>query len=47
MAMTRFMMYNHKINNMGNKRLTKIALNSNQNMVKTNYTSSDAGVWIP
>ena len=47
MAMTRYMMYNHKINNMGNKRLPKIALNSNKNMVKTNYTSSDAGVWIP
>ena len=47
MVMTRYLMYKHKINNMGNKRLPKIALNSNQNMVKTNYTSSDAGVWIP
>ena len=33
MAMTRYMMYKHKINNMGNKRLPKIALNSSQNQL--------------
>ena len=31
--MTRYMMYKHKINNMGNKRLPKIALNSSQNQL--------------
>ena len=30
MAMTRYLMYKHKINNMGDQRLPKIALNSNQ-----------------
>ena len=30
-AMTRYLMYKHKINNMGNERLPKIALNSSQN----------------
>ena len=31
MAMTRYLMYKHKTNNMGNERLPKIALNSSQN----------------
>ena len=33
MAMTRYMMYKHKINNMGNERLPKISLNSIQNQL--------------
>ena len=33
MAMTRYLMYKHKINNMGNERLPKIALNSSQNQL--------------
>ena len=33
MTVTRYRMYKHKINNMGNKRLPKIALNSNQNQL--------------
>ena len=36
-------MYKHKINNMGNKRLPKIDLNSSQN----NYASSGVDVKIP
>ena len=34
MAMTRYLIYKHKINNMGNKRLSKIALNSSQNQLR-------------
>ena len=34
MAMTRYLMYKHKINNMGNTRLPKIALNSSQNQLR-------------
>jgi len=34
MAMTRYMMYKHKINNMGNERLPKIALESSQNHLR-------------
>ena len=33
MDMIRYLMYNHKINNVGNKRLPKIALNSIQNQL--------------
>ena len=33
MAMTRYLMYMHKINSMGNERLPKIALNSSQNQL--------------
>ena len=33
MVMTRYLMYKHKINNMGNKRLPKIALNSSKNQL--------------
>ena len=32
-AMTRYLMYNHKINNMGNERLPKIDLNSSKNQL--------------
>ena len=34
MAMTRYLMYKHKINNMENKRLPKISLNSSQNQLR-------------
>ena len=34
MAMTRYLMYKHKINNMENERLPKIALNSSQNQLR-------------
>ena len=34
MAMTRYLMYKHKINNMGNERLPKIALNLSQNQLR-------------
>ena len=33
MAMTRYLMYQHKINNMGKERLPKIAFNSSQNQL--------------
>ena len=33
MAMNRYLMYKHKINNMGNERLPKIDLNSSQNQL--------------
>ena len=33
-TMTRYVMYKHKINNMGNERLTKIDLNSSQNQLR-------------
>ena len=32
-AMTRYLMYKHRINNMGNERLPKVALNSSQNQL--------------
>ena len=45
--MTRYMMYNHKINNMGNKRLPKIALNSNQNQLRLKQSwCKDTIVWL-
>ena len=34
MAMTRYLMYKHKINNMENERLLKIALKSSQNQLR-------------
>ena len=34
MAMTRYLMHKHKINNMGNERLPKIALKSSQNQIR-------------
>ena len=37
MAMNRYMMYKYKINNMGNKRLSKIALNSSQNQLRLKW----------
>ena len=33
MAMTSYLMYKHKINNMGNERLSKMDLNSSQNQL--------------
>ena len=36
MAMTRHLMYKHKINNIGNERLPKIDLNSSQNQLPLN-----------
>ena len=36
-SMTRYMMYKHKINNMGNKRLPKISLNSCQNQLRLKW----------
>ena len=46
MAMTTYLMYKHKINNMGNERLPKIALNSSQNQLRL-YTSTGVRVKIP
>ena len=43
MAMTRYLMSKHKINNMENQRLPKVTLNSSQ----TNYALSNVGVKIP
>ena len=43
MAMTRYLMYKHKINNMGNKRHPKIDLNS----IQSNYASNGVGVKLP
>ena len=34
MAMTRYLMYKHKINNMGNDKLPKISLNLSQNQLR-------------
>ena len=34
MVVARYLMYKHKINNMGNKRLPKISLNSSQNQLR-------------
>ena len=35
LAMTRLLLYTHEINNMGDHRLPKLALNSSQNVAKT------------
>ena len=43
LAMIRLMLYKHKINNMGDHRLPKLALNSSQ----ITYDSSEVGIKIP
>ena len=43
LAMTRLMLYKHKINNMGDHRLPKLAFNSSQN----HLGSSEVGIKIP
>ena len=46
-AMTRYMMYKHKINNMGNERLPKIALESSQNHLRLKRGwCKDAMAWL-
>ena len=45
--MTRYLMYKHKINNMGNKRLPKIALNSSQNQLHLKWCwCKDTMAWL-
>ena len=41
------MMYKHKINNMGNERLPKIALNSSQNQLRLKWCwCKDTMAWL-
>ena len=47
MAMTRYLMYKNKINNMGNERLPKIALNSSQNQLRLKWCwCKDTMTWL-
>ena len=47
MAMTRFLMYKHNINNMGNERLPKIVSNSSQNKVRLKQCwCKDTMAWL-
>ena len=47
MAMTRYLMYKHKINNVGNTRLPKIDLNSIQNQLHLNRCwGKDTMAWL-
>jgi hypothetical protein len=43
MAMTRYLMYKYKLNNMEDKRLPKIA----SNLVVTTFDSSEDGIKMP
>ena len=47
MAMTSYLMYKHKINNVGNKRLYKSALNSSQNQLCLKWCwCKDTMAWL-
>ena len=47
MAMTRYLMYKHTINNMGSKRLPKIASNSSQDQLRLKQSScKDTIAWL-
>ena len=47
MAMIMYLMYKHKINNMGNERLPKIALNSSQNQLRLKRCQcKDTMAWL-
>ena len=47
MAMTRYLMYTHKINNMGNERLPKTASNSSQNQLRLKWCwCKDTMAWL-
>ena len=47
MDMTRYLMYKHKINNMRNKRLPKITLNSSQNHLHLKWCwCKDTMAWL-
>ena len=47
LAMTRLLLYNHKINNMGDHKLPKLALNSSQNHLRLKWGwYKDTRAWL-